>query len=96
MLLHIMKIMSEVKLTKLSSKGQIVIPKELRDVMHLEDGDVFAMYGEDDTIVLKRVEIPSDSEFKRLLEWGEEFAEDKGIKREDVEKAISEYRKESE
>ncbi|MEF8836196.1 MAG: AbrB/MazE/SpoVT family DNA-binding domain-containing protein [Candidatus Thermoplasmatota archaeon] len=88
--------MSEVKLTRLSSKGQIVIPKELRELMHLEDGEVFAMYGEDDTIVLKRVELPSDSEFDNLLEWGREFAEKKGITKKDVEKAISEYRKEGE
>jgi len=88
--------LSKVKLTRLSSKGQIVIPKELRDIMHLEDGEIFAMYGEDDTIVLKRIELPSDSEFKRLLEWGEKFAEDKGITKKDVERAISEYRKEGE
>ncbi|MFW6083478.1 MAG: AbrB/MazE/SpoVT family DNA-binding domain-containing protein [Thermoplasmatota archaeon] len=88
--------MSEVKLTRLSSKGQIFIPKELRDLMHLEDGELFAMYGEDDTIVLKRVELPSDSEFENLLEWGREFAEKKGITKKDVEKAISEYRKEDE
>ena len=85
--------MSEIKLTRLSSKGQIVIPKELRELMHLEDGELFAMYGEDDTIVLKRLELPSESEFKRLLKWGEDFAEGEGITKEDVEKAISEYRK---
>lgn len=85
--------MSGIKLTRLSSKGQIVIPKELRELMHLEDGELFAMYGEYDTIVLKRLELPSESEFKRLLEWGEDFAESEGITKEDVEKAISEYRK---
>ncbi len=69
--------MSEVTLTRLSSKGQVVIPKSLRDIMGLEDGDVFAMYGEE--------------EFIRLLEWGESFA--KKITRKEVTKAIEEYRK---
>ncbi len=60
-------------MTRLSSKGQVVIPKSLRDIMGLEDGDVFAMYGEDDTIVLKRVDIPSEEEFLRSFELGESF-----------------------
>ncbi|MFO8109923.1 MAG: AbrB/MazE/SpoVT family DNA-binding domain-containing protein [Thermoplasmata archaeon] len=85
--------MSEVTLTRLSSKGQVVIPKSLRDIMGLEDGDVFAMYGEDDTIVLKRVDIPSEEEFVRLLEWGESFAKKKKITKKEVMKAIEEYRK---
>ncbi len=84
--------MSEVELTRLSSKGQIVVPKGLRDLMGLEDGEVFAIYGEDDTVVLKRLELPSEKEFQRLLDWGEDFAENKGITKKDVKKAIKEYR----
>lgn len=85
--------MSEVALTRLSSKGQIVVPKGLRNLMGLEDGEIFAIYGEDDTIVLKRLELPSEKEFQRLLDWGENFAKKKGLTKTEVQKAIKEYRK---
>lgn len=86
--------MSKVALTKLSSKGQIVIPKELRESLHLRAGEFFAMFGEDETIVLKKIDIPTDEDFKRLLEWGSRFAEEKKINKEDILEAINELRSE--
>jgi len=85
--------MSEVTITKLSSKGQIVIPKTLRDILGLKAGEVFAMFGERDTIILKKLNLPSDSEFDELLIWGSNYAEKKKISKKDVLKAISEMRK---
>ena len=85
--------MSEVSLTRLSSKGQIVVPKSLREIMGLEEGEVFALFGEGDTIILKRLELPSDKEFKRLLDWGEKYAKTHGITRKQVLKAIEDHRK---
>ncbi len=61
--------MSEVVITKLSSKGQIVIPKNLRELLGLEPGELFAMFGEGDTLVLKKLDVPSNREFEELLEW---------------------------
>ena len=86
--------MGEVMLTRMSSKGQVVIPKALRELMDIREGEVFALFGEDDTIILKRVDLPSENEFERLLKWGSEHAKRKGIKRRDVERAIAEGRKE--
>lgn len=79
-------------LTKLSSKGQIVLPKALREVLGLKPGEVFAMFGDDDTIVLKRIVLPSEKEFEKLLKWGEVFAKKKRISRKDVLKAVEEMR----
>ncbi len=84
--------LTEVNLTRLSSKGQVVIPKGLRETLGLDEGAVFAMYGKDDTIILKRLDIPSDSDFERILEWGEKVAREKGITRKDVIQAINEER----
>jgi len=84
--------MSDVAITKLSSKGQVVIPKSLREVLGFREGEVFAMFGEGDTIVLKRLDIPSSDEFSELLKWGEDFAKRNRIKKEDVLKAIAESR----
>jgi AbrB family looped-hinge helix DNA binding protein len=84
--------MSDISLTKMSSKGQIVIPKDLREYLGFEEGEVFAMYGEGDTLVLKKIDVPSKQEFKELMEWGSQIAKEKGITRKDVEDAIREIR----
>ena len=86
--------MSEVTITRLSSKGQIVIPKTLRNLLNLRAGEVFAMFGEGDTIVIKKIELPSDTEFKELLNWGSDYAKKKKISRKDILKAILELREE--
>ncbi len=85
--------MSDIKFTRLSSKGQIVIPVELREGLELEDGDTFAVYGEDDIIILKKLSMPSEKDFKRFLRWGEEFARKKGLSTDDTNKVIIEYKK---
>ncbi len=86
--------MSEVVLTKMSSKGQIVIPKAIRDEQDIREGDVFAVMGRHGSIILKRIKVPSEEEFERVLASGRKHAEEKGITREDVQQAIEEYRKE--
>ena len=89
-----MDTMSRVVLTKMSTKGQVVIPKAMREELELEDGDVFAVFGKADTIVLTRVIIPTEEEFEELMRWGQEFAKGRGITRKDVQRAIDEAREE--
>lgn len=84
--------MSEVLLTRMSSKGQIVVPKELRDELGLTSGQVFLMFGREGTIVLKKVNRPSDDEFEALLKWGQAYAKKRGITRKAVLDAIEELR----
>lgn len=86
--------MSNVTLTKLSSKGQIVIPQELREELNLKEGETFAVIGKKDTIILKKIAIPSAKEFfKRLHGWGVKFAAKKGIAERDLQAIIQRIRK---
>lgn len=87
--------MGDVVVTRMSSKGQIVVPKSLRDALGLDVGELFAMFGEDDTIVLKKIDMPSDKEFDESLAWGRKFARKKKITRKALRKAIAELRAES-
>ena len=87
--------MGDVILTKISSKGQIVIPKAMRELLGIKEGEVFALFGENDTIILKRVDLPTGDELDVLLKWGVEYARKHGIKRRDVLKAIQAERKRS-
>ncbi|MBI2403439.1 MAG: AbrB/MazE/SpoVT family DNA-binding domain-containing protein, partial [Gemmatimonadetes bacterium] len=47
--------MASVATTRLSSKGQVVIPEEIRRRLGLVTGVQFAVVGEGDVVVLKAV-----------------------------------------
>ncbi|MEK6858890.1 MAG: AbrB/MazE/SpoVT family DNA-binding domain-containing protein [Nanoarchaeota archaeon] len=57
----------EIELTKISSKGQIVIPLDVRRKLALKDGETFAVSTEDDLIVLKKVKNPMEADDLRTL-----------------------------
>ncbi len=84
--------MAEVELTKMSSRGQIVIPLEIREEMHLREGTAFAVTGKGDTLLLKMVKTPSKEEilagWERITAKAREQAKKHGIKQSDVEKII--------
>ena len=52
--------------TRVSSKGQVVIPKSIRDRLHLEAGATLSVGVENDAIVMhqvrKALRLPTDSE----------------------------------
>lgn len=51
-----------VETVRMSSKGQIVIPQDVREELHVGEGAVFAVVGSKDTIILKRIATPSREE----------------------------------
>jgi len=85
--------MAAMATTKLSSKGQLVIPRDMRESMHLEPGDLFAIYGRDDELHLRKIKLPGKEEFEAIMEQGREEARRLNITREDVVRAVREYRK---
>ena len=74
----------EVQITTTSPKGQVVIPQEIREHMKIKSGTKFAVYGRGDTIIFKRVELPTVKDFERLAKFGRAFAIKKGNKEKDV------------
>lgn len=56
-----------VETTKMSSKGQVVIPQDIREGLHAEEGTVFAVVGSRDTVVLKKIVTPSKEELIKSL-----------------------------
>jgi AbrB family looped-hinge helix DNA binding protein len=80
--------------TKLSSRGQVVIPEEIRTRLGLEAGVRFVVVGEGDVVVLKALKPPRPEEFKKLLDQVQEAARKAGITPKDVERALQEVRAE--
>ena len=81
----------EFEVTRMSSRGQIVVPMKLRRELNLKEGSKFIAMGVDDTIVLKKIEAPS---FDELIKRTRKFAKVRGIKKGDVERAIRRVRRE--
>ncbi|MBI3796149.1 MAG: AbrB/MazE/SpoVT family DNA-binding domain-containing protein [Deltaproteobacteria bacterium] len=52
--------------SRISAKGQVTIPKEIREVLKLEPGDLVAYELQNGTVTLKRVE-PLDTVFHEAL-----------------------------
>jgi len=53
--------------TRVSSKGQIVIPKDIRDNLNIKEGDMLAAVSEENFIVLKKIDPKITEEEKILL-----------------------------
>jgi len=79
--------------TKLSSKGQIVIPEEIRDNLKLKEGDQFVVIGQGDTVILKSITPPSLAEFSGLMKEAAQSAKVHGLKPSDVAKVIKKVRR---
>ena len=85
--------MGSVETTSISSRGQVVIPRRIREKMRLQEGEKFIVIGEEDTIVFKKL-VPSHFKgFDKLLKKTREFVKQRGLKEKDVEDSIKESRK---
>ncbi len=79
--------------TKLSSRGQVVIPEEIRNRLGLEPGAQFVVVGEGDVVVLKALKPPRMADFKALLDQAHESAEKAELTPDDIDRAIREVRR---
>lgn len=79
--------------TRLSSKGQVVLPLAIRRKLHLSSGAQFAVVGEGDTVILKKVIPPSLNAIRRLLQESQQYARRVGLTRSDVKQAIQRIRR---
>ena len=79
--------------TKLSSKGQVVIPEDIREQLHLKEGDQFVVIGQGDTVIFKTITPPSLREFDGLLNQARASAKKSKGKSGDVKVAIKKVRK---
>jgi AbrB family looped-hinge helix DNA binding protein len=84
--------MSGISTTKLSSRGQVVIPEEIRQRLGLEPGAQFVVLGDADTVVLKRIQPPSLKEFDALLVRARKAAKEAGLQEKDIAAAIRRVR----
>lgn len=88
--------MEDINITKISSKGQVVIPQEMRK--HLEEGDKLVVMKNKDQIILKKVKdfsknIEEDLEFAKKTEEAWKSYERGEFKEMDFDDFIEEMKK---
>ncbi len=84
--------MSNLATTKMSSKGQVVIPENIRKRLKLKTGAQFVVVGDNDVVILKAISPPSMKEFDQLISDARKQAKKVGLKKSDLSAAVSEVR----
>lgn len=88
-----------IEITKMTSRGQIVIPQEIRQYKGIEEGERFLVYDIDDSIVLKRIKnlekAEKIEEFEKIFSSMWKTAKSRGTTKKDVAEEIRAYRREN-
>jgi len=87
--------MQQIQVTSLSSKGQIVIPNDMRQFLKISIGTKFLIFSDGDNLLLKPIQIPKFEAFKTLIKESKKIAAGKNIKKNDVQKFIKNVLNES-
>lgn len=75
-----------------SSKGQIVLPAPVRKALSIATGEKLIAYSTGDSILLKKLELPKEEEFRKWLDDAQDWAAQSGLTEDDVTAIISEVR----
>lgn len=84
--------MANLATTKMTSRGQVVIPEDIRKRLNLKVGAQFVVVGEKDVVIFKSITQPSMKEFDTLIAEARRQAKEARLKRSDVYAAIAKAR----
>ena len=79
--------------TAVSTKGQIVLPKSIRDSLSLVTGARLMVLCDGENILLKPIRKPDISEFRAMMDQAAQWADEAGMTEADISDAIQEVRK---
>ena len=74
--------------TAVSTKGQVVLPKSIREKLNLDAGTKLVVFTDGENILLKPILQPSAAEFSDLLDAAQHWATDVGMTDADIDDAI--------
>jgi AbrB family looped-hinge helix DNA binding protein len=84
--------MSMIETTKMSSKGQVVIPENIRKKLGLKAGSQFIVVGDEDVVILKSIESPSMQDFDEMITKARTQGRQARLKESDIQEAIKKAR----
>jgi len=81
------------EITKIGERGQVVIPQSFRDQMRIHKGDKFMILQQGDTIILKRLQAPTKTDFEGMLKKAHAHAQKHGLTEKDLKEALKQARR---
>lgn len=82
----------DVDIVRVSAKGQIAIPVDMRNALSISDGDCLAAFATDEVIVLKPLRLPTAKEFSGWLQEAQAWAKEAGYTEEDMSGIVKSVR----
>jgi AbrB family looped-hinge helix DNA binding protein len=80
--------MSTIATTKMSARGQVVIPESVRNDLGLKTGDQFAVVAESGVVILLGIRKLAMGDFDSLVRKARRQAKAAGLRRADVTKGV--------
>ena len=84
--------MTAISTTKMSSKGQVVIPEDIRKKLELKSGSRFIVLGDKDVVIFKKITPPSMEEFDDIITKARKQARQAGLTESDIQNAVNNAR----
>lgn len=79
--------MSE-EIVKMSPKGQLVVPKNIRDKAEFNPSDRFIAVQVEDGVMFKKISFDVKKEYEKLSQKVQQRFEDEDLSKEEIEEAI--------
>ncbi|MFH1211323.1 MAG: AbrB/MazE/SpoVT family DNA-binding domain-containing protein [Candidatus Woesearchaeota archaeon] len=87
--MNIMENKGDIDIVKMSEKGQLVVPQDIRELLNLNPGERFAAFPFKEGILFKRIELPKIKlDFEALSKDVEAQFKKNRVKRSDVKEAV--------
>ncbi|MCF7861289.1 AbrB/MazE/SpoVT family DNA-binding domain-containing protein [Candidatus Woesearchaeota archaeon] len=82
------------KIVQIDGRGQIVIPKDIRSELGIDEGSGFYVYSiEKEGILLKKIDTPELSEHRRIVDEIEEKSDRIDVDKKNLKKSIENYKR---
>ncbi|XGI83137.1 AbrB/MazE/SpoVT family DNA-binding domain-containing protein [Halorutilales archaeon Cl-col2-1] len=76
------------EVVKMSDKGQLVVPKEIRDSEGFDPSDRFIAVSVEDGVLFKKLDIDVEEKYEELSQRVQRRLEEKGVAEDEVEEAV--------
>ncbi len=84
--------MSAFGTTRMSTRGQVVIPENVRRELGLSPGTALVVLGEGDVVILRAISPPSLGDFDRQIAAARREAKRHGLRQPDIQAAVAKVR----
>lgn len=81
--------MQELATSRLSTRGQVVIPQEFRKKLKLRAGVRFVVTGNGESVIFTPIKQPTMEDFDAIMADARRQAREAGLKKSDIAKAIA-------